>query len=131
MTQLLSLGGRIAGYLDTTPRSNLAAALPHLGGALAGWRDLRKGLGWLAQLRRAGVPIVKDVAQLEAAGTERLQTLTYRRRRGREVTVPAELLLVHEGVVPSIHFTLALGCQHDWDDGQLCFVPQQIGRAHV
>lgn len=124
MTQLLALGGRIAGYLDTTPRSNLAAALPHLGGALAGWRDLRKGLGWLAQLRRAGVPIVKDVAQLEAAGAERLQTLTYRRRGGHEVTVPAELLLVHEGVVPSIHFTLALGCRHDWHDGQLCFMPQ-------
>src|SRR3546814_4287341 len=60
MTQLLSLGGRIAGYLDTTPHSNRAAALPHLGGALAGWRDLRKGLGWLAQLRRAGVPIVRS-----------------------------------------------------------------------
>src|SRR3546814_5940793 len=83
MKQLLSLGGRIAGYLDTTPRSNRAAALPHLGGALAGWRDLRKGLDWLAQLRRAGVPIVKNVAQLEAAGTERLQTLTYRRRSGQ------------------------------------------------
>src|SRR3546814_6041983 len=74
MTQLLSLGGRIAGYLDTTPRSNLAAALPHLGGALAGWRDLRKGLGWLAQLRRAGVPIVKDVAQLEDRKSTRLNS---------------------------------------------------------
>ena len=124
MTQLLALGGSIAGYLDTTPRSNRTAALPHLAGALAGWRDLRKGLDWLAQLRRAGVPIVKDVAQMEAGGSQRLQSITYRQRDGRAATVPAELLLVHEGVVPSIHFTLALGCRHDWHDGQLCFVPR-------
>jgi NADPH-dependent 2,4-dienoyl-CoA reductase/sulfur reductase-like enzyme len=124
MTQLLALGGRIAGYLDTTPRGNLAAALPHFPAALAGWRDLRKGLAWLAGLRRAGVPVVKTVARLAAGGSDRLETLTYRRRGGRDITVPAELLLVHEGVVPSIHFTLALGCGHDWDDGQLCFVPR-------
>jgi NADPH-dependent 2,4-dienoyl-CoA reductase/sulfur reductase-like enzyme len=53
-----------------------------------------------------------------------VETLTYRPRGGRAVTVPAETLLVHEGVVPSIHVTLAAGCEHDWHDDQLCFTPR-------
>jgi NADPH-dependent 2,4-dienoyl-CoA reductase/sulfur reductase-like enzyme len=127
MTQLLALGGKIAGYLDTTPRRNLAGALPHLPRALAAWNDLRKGLGWLSALRRAGTHIVKDVAEIAAAGDGRLETLTYRPRGGRAVTVPAELLLTHEGVVPSIHVSLAMGCEHEWRDDQLCFAPRLDG----
>ncbi len=34
------------------------------------------------------------------------------------------MLLVHEGVVPNIHPTMALGCAHDWRDDQLCWVPR-------
>lgn len=127
MTQLLALGGRIAGYLDTTPRGNLAAALPHLPRALAAWKDLRKGLGWLRALRQSGVPVVKDVAEIAASGSGRLETLAYRSRGGETATVPARLLLVHEGVVPSIHITMAIGCRHDWRDDQLCFAPRLDG----
>lgn len=124
MTQLVALGGRVAGYLDTTPRGNLAAALPHLPRALAAWQDLRKGLGWLKALRRSGIPIVKGVAEVAASGSERLETVTYRRRDGRAVTVATHLLLTHEGVVPGIHITMAMGCTHDWCDDQLCFRPR-------
>src|SRR5690606_7401646 len=42
---------------------------------------------------------------------------------GVEETRPAKLLLVHEGVIPSIHMTLALGCTHAWSEDQLCFAP--------
>ncbi|WP_340117007.1 FAD-dependent oxidoreductase [Pelagibius sp. 7325] len=127
MTQLLALGGKIAGYLDTSPRGNLAAALPHLPRALAAWKDLRKGLGWLQTLRRSGVPVVKDVAEIAAAGNDRLESLTYRPRGSKAVTVPARLLLVHEGVVPGIHVTMAMGCAHDWRDDQVCFAPRLDG----
>lgn len=124
MTQLLALGSKVAGYLDTTPRGNLAAALPHLPPALAAWKDLRKGLGWLRDLRRSGIPFVRDVADIAATGSSRLQSLTYRPRGGAAVTVPAKLLLVHEGVVPGIHITMAMGCEHDWRDDQVCFAPR-------
>jgi len=127
MTQLLALGGKIAGYLDTTPRGNLVAALPHLPRALAAWRDLRKGIGWLKVLRRSAVPIVKDVAEIAASGSDCLETVTYRPRGGAAVTVPARLLLVHEGVVPAIHVTMAMGCRHDWRDDQQCFAPSLDG----
>lgn len=123
MTQLLRAGGRVAGWLDTTPAGAWKRALPYLMGAAPGWRDIAKGLGWLRALRRAGVPIVRNVTQLRARGGARIESIEYRTGKGKTATVPAQLLLVHEGVVPSMHFTQALECEHAWRADQACLVP--------
>jgi NADPH-dependent 2,4-dienoyl-CoA reductase/sulfur reductase-like enzyme len=124
MTQLLAAGGKIAGFLDTTPRGRMRAALPQLPRALSGLGDLAKGLAWTLALKRAGVPMIRHVAELVAAGEGKLQTLRYHTEDGREDSVPAEVLLVHEGVVPSIHVPLALGCAVEWHAIQQCYVPK-------
>lgn len=121
--QLLDAGGRIAGILDTTPPQNRIAALPHLTKGLSTPRDLAKGLRWVWRLKRAGIPITRGVSQLRALGEGTVKAVQYRTAAG-EKTLPANLLLVHEGVVPSIHMTLALGCRHAWREDQMCFVPQ-------
>lgn len=123
MTQLLAAGGCIAGFLDTTPRGRLGAALRHLPQGLGRLGDLLKGLSWSLALRRAGVPIIRHVTELRAEGEGRLQRLRYLTEDGREAEVPAEVLLVHEGVVPNIHAPLALGCAVRWHAGQHCYVP--------
>lgn len=123
MTQLLAAGGRIAGFLDTTPRGRLGAALRHLPQGLGRFGDLAKGLSWSLALRRAGVRVIRNVAELRAEGEGRLQRLRYRTQEGREAEVAAEVLLVHEGVVPNIHAPLALGCAVRWHEGQHCHVP--------
>jgi thioredoxin reductase len=124
MTQLLSAGGKVAGFLDTMPSGRKMAALPHLPRGLSGLGDLAKGLAWMLALRRAGVPVHRHVAELDAEGEGRLQALRYRTEDGRESSVPAEILLVHEGVVPSIHAPLALGCAVEWHAMQHCYVPK-------
>lgn len=123
MTQLLAAGGRIAGFLDTTPRGRLSTALRHLPQGLGRLGDLIKGLSWSLALRRAGFPIIRHVTDLRAEGESRLQRLHYRTEDGREAEVSAEVLLVHEGVVPNIHAPLALGCAVSWHAGQHCYVP--------
>lgn len=123
MTQLLAAGGRIAGFLDTTPHGRVGAALRHLPQGLGRLGNLTKGLSWSLALRRAGVPIIRHVTELRAEGHGRLQRLRYRTEDGREAEVPAEVLLVHEGVVPNIHAPLALGCAVSWHAGQHCYVP--------
>ena len=121
--QLLRLGGHIAGFLDTAPPGNRRAALPHLPQALRATGDLLKGLGWMRELRRARVPVVRHVVEIEALGREQVSAVRYRTSDGRERTESASMLLVHEGVVPNIHPTMALGCAHDWSDDQLCWAP--------
>lgn len=123
MTQLLKAGGKIAGYLDTSPPGRLAPALRHFPGALRGAGDLLKGLAWTIALRISGVRRIKHVTDVEALGTERVDAIRYRTASGTEETIQTRTLLVHEGVIPNVHAALALGCAMNWRDDQDCFVP--------
>ncbi|WP_311031716.1 FAD/NAD(P)-dependent oxidoreductase [Mesorhizobium koreense] len=123
MTQLLKAGGKIGGYLDTMPTGRMASALRHLPGALRNMGDLFKGIGWSLALRMSGVRRIRHVTDIEALGTDRLETIRYRTASGAEEAVQADTLLVHEGVIPGIHVALALGCAVTWRDDQDCYVP--------
>src|SRR5690606_31916052 len=81
-------------------------------------------LGWLRELKQAGVKRIRQVQSFSASGSGQLESLTYTLADGSTTTVPANVLLAHEGVVPSIHMTQALGCAHRWDEPQQCLVPE-------
>lgn len=115
--QALRAGGRIGGILELGPR-NRWRALPHLPAA---WADIRRGMEWIVAIRRAGVPIHRATA-LVAEGTGTLTGLSFD-RNGERHTVPADLLLLHDGVIPSIQITRALGCAHAWNPRQRCWYP--------
>ncbi|MEI8144544.1 MAG: FAD/NAD(P)-binding oxidoreductase, partial [Alphaproteobacteria bacterium] len=121
--QLLKAGVRPAGILDTTPAGAVSRALPHVAGALSNWRYLVKGLGLLATIRRAGVPFIRGVTSLSAEGGDRLTTIKYT-AGAQENKVNAEALLLHEGVVPNVHMSLALGVEHRWDEALQAPVPK-------
>jgi hypothetical protein len=126
-TQLLRAGGRIAGFLSTTPSRrawSAAAKLPAAAFSTPG--DLLKGLGWLAALQWR-TSYVRHVTEIEARGEQSLERIRYVTADGKTMTVEARLLLVHEGIVPTIHPTLALGCRHRWNPGQGSFAPELDG----
>ena len=121
--QLLSLGGRIAGYLDTAPPGQWRAALKRFRPSIASVPDLVDGLRWMAQIRAARVPVYRGVSGIEATGEGRLEALSFRTADATAHRLPASLVLVHEGVVPSLHAALSLGCQMSWVDDQDCYAP--------
>ncbi|SCK19033.1 NADPH-dependent 2,4-dienoyl-CoA reductase, sulfur reductase [Variovorax sp. HW608] len=123
MAQLLRAGGRIAGWLDTSPPGEWRRALPYAAVVWADWGEIAKGRSWLREIRRAGVRRIRDVTSIRALGQTRLRELEYTRSNGTVTRVQASVLLAHEGVVPSIHMTHALGCAHSWNAQQACFVP--------
>jgi octopine oxidase subunit A len=118
--QILRLGGSIDRILDTTERRNYLAALPHAF-AFVTSPYFAKGLAMMKEVR-AKVPMVSGVSELAAAGDGRLATVTYV-AGGRRETIPAELLLLHQGVVPNVNLAMAAGIEHRWDDLQLCWSP--------
>ena len=120
-SQLLSAGARITALLDTTPRRNRVVALPALPGFL-GSPYLMKGLRLLAEARRA-IEIIRGVTALRAEGEGRLARIAFGGPRG-EVRIDCDLLLLHQGVVPSVNLSSAVGCAHDWDGEQLAFRPR-------
>jgi NADPH-dependent 2,4-dienoyl-CoA reductase/sulfur reductase-like enzyme len=118
--QYAAAGARIDFVLDTTPARH--------------WRDgfseavdfarspyFAKGLSLLRRARRSA-KFITGVTQLRALGNGRLQHVAWSCGE-RAAVVPAELLLLHQGVVPSINLSSAIGCAHRWDDAQCCFVP--------
>jgi NADPH-dependent 2,4-dienoyl-CoA reductase/sulfur reductase-like enzyme len=117
--QAIRAGGRPAGILDLSLRSARWRAIRYLPGAVA---DLRKGFGWLRELKRAGVPIHRATG-LCAEGDGVLNQINFR-ANGRQRTEPADLLLLHDGVIPSIQITRALGCTHEWNEAQHCWRPR-------
>ena len=119
--QILRLGGRIDRVLDTTPRANYLAALPH---AFAFMTSLYfvKGLAMMREVR-AKVKVTTGVTELAAAGTDRLESVSYVTAGGRRETLPVELLLLHHGVVPNVNLAMAAGVEHRWNELQLCWTP--------
>ncbi len=118
--QILRLGGRIDRILDTTERRNYLAALPHAFAFMTSPYFV-KGLALMKEVR-AKVSVVTGVSELAAAGDGQLATVTYV-SGGRRETIPAELLLLHQGVVPNVNLAMAAGVEHRWDDLQLCWSP--------
>jgi NADPH-dependent 2,4-dienoyl-CoA reductase/sulfur reductase-like enzyme len=118
--QILRLGGRIDRVLDTTPRGNYFAALPHTFAFMTS-RYLAKGLSMMREVK-ARVPVVKGVTELSAGGDGQLASISYVAGNKRE-SLPADLLLLHQGVVPNVNLAMAAGVEHRWDDLQLCWSP--------
>ncbi|WP_315785252.1 MULTISPECIES: NAD(P)/FAD-dependent oxidoreductase [unclassified Bradyrhizobium] len=118
--QILRLGGRIDRVLDTTPRANYIAALPHAFAFLTS-PYFGKGLAMMREVR-AKVRVTSGVTELSAAGDGKVESVTCV-AGGKRETLPAELLLLHQGVVPNVNLAMAAGVEHRWNELQLCWTP--------
>lgn len=114
---------RIGAIVDTTQRGDYLRALRHIAGALAGWRDVKKGLGLIGSIRSAGIPFYRGAAGLAVEGGERATALRFR-VGATSHRVQTDLVLLHQGVVPNNQITASLRLAHRWDEQQLCWVPQ-------
>lgn len=121
--QYLQAGVTLKAVIHTTQRSDYMRALPHLPGALRGWRDLRKGVRMLGQLRRHQVPVYAGAEAFAIQGTDRAEAVSFT-CKGREHRIESALVLLHQGVVPNTQFSWSLRAKHTWNETQLCWVPE-------
>jgi NADPH-dependent 2,4-dienoyl-CoA reductase/sulfur reductase-like enzyme len=113
--QLLRAGVKIEAILDTMPRRNWLSALPHLPDFLLS-PYFSKGRGLLREVK-AKVPVIR-ASRIEARGDGKLREVV---ADGR--TIAADLLTLHQGVVPNVNLANAAGVTHRWNERQLCFEP--------
>ncbi|NYZ13976.1 FAD-dependent oxidoreductase [Azospirillum sp. RWY-5-1] len=119
--QYLRAGARIDAILDTTPGGNWRAALRHMPGFLRS-PYLGKGAALLLDVRRK-VKVIGNVTDLRAVGDGALRSVAFRQGGGPERSLPADTLLLHQGVIPNINLANATGCGQHWDEIQRCWVP--------
>jgi NADPH-dependent 2,4-dienoyl-CoA reductase/sulfur reductase-like enzyme len=120
--QLADAGAAVAAVLETTRPADYLAALPTLPGALRAHAQLRKGLAMRRALRKARVPVFSGVRRLGAVGGDRVEAVRFE-HRGSAREIAANILLLHQGVVPNVQITRQLGCGHAWDEAQRCWRP--------
>jgi NADPH-dependent 2,4-dienoyl-CoA reductase/sulfur reductase-like enzyme len=128
-TQVLDAGGRIAGVIDLSDGFSPIRALQHF--SRAALPEIRRGLAWRRRLSQAGVRWIA-ASDLRAVGETAIRQVSIRIRDGW-ISEAADLLLLHDGVIPSVQITRALGCVHTWSDTQRCWQPvvDDWGRTSV
>ena len=116
--QLAAAGAPPVALLETAPFANYRGACRYPGSLWRGRRELRRGLSLVAALGRAAIPVRRGVRGLRALGQTRLERVAW---AGGEIA--ADHLFLHEGIIPNVQPTLALGLSHRWDEAQLCWRP--------
>ncbi len=130
--QMVRAGTPPKALVETQSLSGMMAAMPHLAGALRGWRYLAKGLGLLAELRKAGVSRHTGARAIAIEG-EACATAIRFETGGKQQRIGCETVLLHHGVVPNVQASRSIGAAHSWNDRQQCFEPvlDDWGRSSV
>jgi NADPH-dependent 2,4-dienoyl-CoA reductase/sulfur reductase-like enzyme len=119
--QMLQAGGQIHAILDTSDGAAWRQAVKHALPFVAS-PYLVKGLKLMASVRRR-VRVLTGITSLAADGRDKVETVIFRRGSEGGQRMAADVLLLHQGVVPNVNLAMAAGVEHRWDDRQLCFVP--------
>jgi thioredoxin reductase len=119
--QYLNAGVRLHAILDTALAANWRRAMRHAAAFVAS-PYLAKGLRLMFDVRRE-VRVVPRVVEIAAEGGERIEAVIYRTARGRSERLPADMLLLHQGVVPNVNLAMSANIAHRWSEEQLCWVP--------
>ncbi|MBW8635601.1 NAD(P)/FAD-dependent oxidoreductase [Hoeflea sp. WL0058] len=120
--QMCRAGARPLALVETQSMADLFFSLRHGLGAIRGWRDLAKGLGLLAELRRAGVKRYTGATAIAIDGETSVEALRFR-TNGQEHRLECATVLLHHGVVPNTQAALSIGAAHEWREQQRAFAP--------
>ena len=118
--QLRRAGVEIAAMLDTTPRRRLAQVLRHAPGFVRS-PYFAKGVALTRTVRRH-TRVVEYVTTLAVEGASAAEAVRFV-ADGVAQTLAADVVLLHQGVVPDVNLASAAGCALAWDESQACFAP--------
>jgi len=121
-SRLIASDVAVKAVLETISFPNYISALSVLPKALRAPEYLLKGLAMKRQIRRSGIPIYRNVKNLEAAGSDSVEFVRFS-RGGTAREIKADTLLLHNGVVPDTQITMQLECEHIWHDVQKYWQP--------
>jgi len=124
--QMCRAGTPPLALVETQSWSDRKASLQLLPGAIKGWRLLTKGLGLLAELRRAGVPRYTGATGIVLEGTGKAEAISFQ-AGGKRHRIDCDTVLLHHGVVPNTQAARSIGVPHRWNETQRTFVPEKDG----
>lgn len=122
-SQMVAAGCPPIAVVECVSLKDYFAAARHLPSTLRNTSPLRKGLGLIAKVQRAGVPIYLGAKNLSIEGDTKVRALCFRDLLGREKRINAEVVGLHCGIVPNQQASRLLRLAHNWSDAQHAFSP--------
>lgn len=126
VAQYLRLGVKVDAVVDTTPKAHYLQAGVRITDSLSQLDMIFKGLGLLNEIRRSGTPFYRFADKLSISGENKAQSLQFYQGTKR-VELSVQHLFLHQGVIPNLNLTRALGVEHEWCEQQLCWKPRIDG----
>lgn len=126
--QLRRLGIRPLLIARTDTLRNKIAALSTL--RISTLPALVRGLGWIARLKMAGIPMRTGISNLRAVGTESVKSVSMD-VGGKRITLPCDVLVVHDGVIPSTDLAHAAGLALEWLSKDKSWRPRTSSHGHA
>ena len=129
--QLHKLCANVVGVLEAAPRPGPGVATRLLRGALGGNLPLlREGIGYLAYLRRHGIPLLYSHAIARAEGADEVTGAVavqvdrdWRPIAGTERRFDVDTVCIGYGFLPSLELPRLLGCALRYDENEGGHVP--------
>jgi len=131
--QILEAGVKPRAVLDFSTRSPRIENIPFALSALVNApKYVLKGLYLRNKIKRRKIPHYYGVDSLSALGEELLTSVEFK-TNGASKSFNTDLLLVHDGVVPNTHVSMAAGCEHYWSQSQSAWLPKvnQAGQSSL
>lgn len=106
------LGAKNIVVLDTTPFSAKLRSLPGLRHSLkTAWQGAR----YMAELKSAGIPIHSGVVLEEVRGENHVESLVFRDRKGRTLTLDCDAVALGYGLRAETQLAELAGCRFEFD----------------
>lgn len=123
--QMIAAGTPPLAVVECVGPSDYISASLRMPSALRNAAPLRKGLGLIAKVCQAGVPMYFGVRNLRVEGDVEARALRFADWRGKERRIEAEIVGLHGGVVPNQQASRLLRLPHSWSDAQHAFLPNR------
>ena len=122
ISQLMDANIEIAAFVDTTPAGSLFRAAFHLPRALLAPEYLKRGWHLVRKLKKSGIKMYSVASNLEIIGDQKATGLSFT-SRGSRYNIEADVIALHEGVIPNTQTGRLLNIEHQWDNSQNAFRP--------
>lgn len=132
VAQYLRLGVKVKAVVDTTPKSHYLQAGVRVLDSFSQLDMMFKGLGLLNEIRRSNTPYYQFANKVKILGKESAEILQFN-QGSKTIEIGTEHIFLHQGVIPNLNLTKALGLEHQWCEQQLCWRPalNQWGQSSI
>jgi NADPH-dependent 2,4-dienoyl-CoA reductase/sulfur reductase-like enzyme len=120
--QMVAAGRPPAAVVETVPPGRSVRLWRDLARAAPAAATVAKGLSMIRAVRAAKVPVFRGAHDIRIEGEGGAEAIIFT-AGGRARRIPADVVALHQGVVPNQQITRAIGARHAWVPEQAAFWP--------